>query len=210
VERIRAIYSEWDQPTRMVLIVSMDLKMQIERHQLMIQIEHLSKSFGDLRVLEDVSIHIPKGKIHGLIGHSGVGKSTLLRCINGLEKYDSGNLIVDGINIKELTETEARKFKRSVGMIFQNFSLLNRLSVYENIALPMRCWKYGKNAIDKRVKELLELVEISDKINVRQHELSGGQKQRVAIARALAMNPKIKFCYVMRLHLHYIQKLPVQ
>ena len=160
----------------------------------MIQIEHLSKSFGDLRVLEDVSIHIPKGKIHGLIGHSGVGKSTLLRCINGLEKYDSGNLIVDGINIKELTETEARKFKRSVGMIFQNFSLLNRLSVYENIALPMRCWKYGKNAIDKRVKELLELVEISDKINVRQHELSGGQKQRVAIARALAMNPKILLC----------------
>lgn len=160
----------------------------------MVSIKNLSKSFGDVEVLKDVSIEIPKGKIYGLVGQSGVGKSTLLRCINGLEKFDSGELIVDGVNVKSLDEKNMRNFTKNIGMIFQNFSLLGRLSVYENIALPMRCWKYSKSDIDKRVKELLELVEISDKIDARPRELSGGQKQRVAIARALAMNPKILLC----------------
>lgn len=160
----------------------------------MIVIENLCKSFGTVSVLKDISIYIPKGKIYGLVGQSGVGKSTLLRCINGLEPFDSGNLIVDGVDVKLLDESGKRNFTKNIGMIFQNFSLLQRMSVSENIALPMKCWKYSKKDIDMRVKELLELVEMPEKAHARPKELSGGQKQRVAIARALALNPKILLC----------------
>lgn len=160
----------------------------------MIKIHHLDKSFDNLKVLKNISLNIGKGMIYGLIGRSGAGKSTLLRCINGLEPYDSGSLIVDGIDVKSLSETEARIFKKSIGMIFQQFSLLERFSVYDNIALPLRCWKYGKVHIDKKVKELIDIVEIPEKILAKPRELSGGQKQRVAIARALAMDPKVLLC----------------
>lgn len=131
---------------------------------------------------------------YGLIGRSGAGKSTLLRCINGLESYDSGSLLVDGIEVKSLSKKEARIFKKSIGMIFQQFSLLERLSVYENIALPLRCWKYNNAYIDKKVKELLAVVEIPDKMFAKPRQLSGGQKQRVAIARALSMDPSVLLC----------------
>jgi D-methionine transport system ATP-binding protein len=160
----------------------------------MIDIKGVTKSFGDLQVLKGIDLHIERGQIFGLIGRSGTGKSTLLRCINGLETYDKGSLIVDNIDVKSLSEGELRVFRKDIGMIFQQFSLLNRLSVYENIALPLRCWKYSNSHIDKKVKELLEIIGIPDKINARPKELSGGQKQRVAIARALAMNPKLLLC----------------
>ncbi|CCQ96646.1 DL-methionine transporter subunit; ATP-binding component of ABC superfamily [[Clostridium] ultunense Esp] len=160
----------------------------------MIKIKELSKSYDNFKVLDNINISIKKGMIYGLIGRSGAGKSTLLRCINGLESYDSGSLIVDGIDIKSLTPKEMRVFRKDVGMIFQQFSLLNRLSVYDNIALPLKCWKYKNSYIDKKVKELLEMVGISDKIYSLPKELSGGQKQRVAIARALSMDPKILLC----------------
>jgi D-methionine transport system ATP-binding protein len=129
-----------------------------------------------------------------LVGRSGAGKSTLLRCINGLESYDEGSLIVDGIEVRNLNNQSAREFKKEIGMIFQQFSLLSRMTVYENIALPMKCWKYSKDHIDKKVKELVELVGIPDKLYSKPSELSGGQKQRVAIARALSMDPKILLC----------------
>ncbi len=160
----------------------------------MIKIKELNKSYDNYKVLDNININIKKGMIYGLIGRSGAGKSTLLRCINGLESYDSGSLIVDGTDIKSLTPKEMRVFRRDVGMIFQQFSLLNRLSVYDNIALPLKCWKYKNSYIDKKVKELLAMVGISDKIYSLPKELSGGQKQRVAIARALSMNPKVLLC----------------
>ncbi|KNZ40862.1 methionine ABC transporter ATP-binding protein [Acetobacterium bakii] len=160
----------------------------------MIKATNLKKSYDSLNVLSDINLTIQAGQVYGLIGRSGAGKSTLLRCINGLESYDSGSLTVDGIEVNSLSDKEAREFKREIGMIFQQFSLLNRLSVYENIALPMKCWNYKKKHIDKRIKELVEMVGIPDKLYARPNELSGGQKQRVAIARALSMDPKILLC----------------
>lgn len=160
----------------------------------MIKIRELGKRFGTLDVLKGIDLDIKKGEIYGLVGSSGAGKSTLLRCINGLAGYDSGSLQVDGVEIGELKEKELREFRRSIGMIFQQFSLLERLSVYDNVALPMTCWKYEKTEIDIRVKELLELVGLTEKIKSKPAELSGGQKQRVAIARALTMNPKVLLC----------------
>lgn len=160
----------------------------------MIEVCNLNKSFGDLQVLKDISLTIPSGQIYGLVGRSGAGKSTLLRCMNGLEGYNSGSLKVDGIEIKDRSKEEIRNLRKDMGMIFQSFSLISRRNVYQNVALPMKCWKYSKEEQEKKVKELLELVEISDKMYERPENLSGGQKQRVAIARALSLNPKILLC----------------
>lgn len=160
----------------------------------MIEVCNLYKSFGDLQVLKDISLTIPSGQIYGLVGRSGAGKSTLLRCMNGLEGYNSGSLKVDGIEIKDRSKEEIRNLRKDMGMIFQSFSLISRRNIYQNVALPMKCWKYSKEEQEKKVKELLELVEISDKMYERPENLSGGQKQRVAIARALSLNPKILLC----------------
>ena len=145
-------------------------------------------------MLKDISIEINEGEIYGLIGHSGAGKSTLLRCINGLESYDDGSVNVMGKEIKNLNKNELRAFRKDLGMIFQNFNLLNRKTVYKNIALPLEVWNYDKDKIKDRVLELLKLVDLEDKVNSKPGQLSGGQKQRVAIARALALNPKILLC----------------
>lgn len=162
----------------------------------MIEIKNLKKTWEDdgVTVLEDINLTIEKGDIYALVGRSGAGKSTLLRCINGLTSYQEGSLTVDGSEIKKYSEKDLREFRRHVGMIFQQFSLLERETVYQNIALPMKCWKYPKNEIDKKVKELLELVGLTEKMNAKPRNLSGGQKQRVAIARALTMEPKILLC----------------
>ncbi len=160
----------------------------------MIQISNLKKFYGDTEILHDINIEIKNQDIYGLLGVSGAGKSTLLRCINGLETYEGGSLKVDGVEVKDLNEKELREFRRNIGMIFQHFSLLERDTVYENVALPMKCWGYKREVMDKKVKELLELVELGDKINSKPRELSGGQKQRVAVARALTLEPKILLC----------------
>ncbi|PIH03530.1 methionine ABC transporter ATP-binding protein [Clostridium combesii] len=160
----------------------------------MIEISNLQKFYGDTKVLRDINVEIDKGDIYGLLGVSGAGKSTLLRCINGLESYEAGSLKVNDIEVKNLNEKELRAFRKNIGMIFQQFSLLERKTVYENVALPMECWGYKKQDIDKKVKELLELVELGDKIKSKPKELSGGQKQRVAIARALTLDPQILLC----------------
>ena len=160
----------------------------------MIKLMGVKKSFGNVQVLKDISIEINEGEIYGLIGHSGAGKSTLLRCINGLESYDDGLVNVMGNEVKSLNKNELRAFRKGLGMIFQNFNLLNRKTVYKNIALPLEVWGYDKDKIKKRVLELLKLVDLEDKVNSKPGQLSGGQKQRVAIARALALNPKILLC----------------
>lgn len=106
----------------------------------MIEIKGLSKFYGDIKVLDDISLEIKEGEIYGLVGRSGAGKSTLLRCINRLEDFQSGSLKVDGVEVRDLEGTKLREFRKNIGMIFQNFSLMQRRSVYENIALPMECW----------------------------------------------------------------------
>ena len=160
----------------------------------MIIISNLNKYYENIKVLSDVNIHIEKGEIFGIIGHSGAGKSTLLRCINRLEDYEDGSILVEEKEVKDLSENELRFLRKDLGMIFQHFSLLERKTVFENVALPLECFKYSKAEKNKRVNELLELVGIADKKNQKPRNLSGGQKQRVAIARALALNPKVLLC----------------
>lgn len=160
----------------------------------MIKMQNVKKCFGDIEVLSNISLNINEGEIYGLIGHSGAGKSTLLRCINALESYNEGSIVVMDKEVNKLNEKEKRELRKNLGMIFQGFNLLNRKTVYENIALPLEVWGYDNAAIKKRVDELLEIVGLSDKAKSKPKELSGGQKQRVAIARALALEPKILLC----------------
>ena len=173
----------------------------------MINIQHMNKTFhlktGDVEALNDVSLNIEAGQIYGVIGYSGAGKSTLVRCINLLETPDSGSLTVGGsgeiviqngkpmVSGKALKENQLGKLRRGIGMIFQHFNLLDRSTVFENIAYPLRYSGMKKEEIDKRVTELLALVDLTDKRDTYPSQLSGGQKQRVAIARALANNPQI-------------------
>ncbi|MCQ2537558.1 MAG: methionine ABC transporter ATP-binding protein [Lachnospiraceae bacterium] len=163
---------------------------------MVIEVKDLYKSFGDNEVIKGVTFDIKEGDIFGIIGQSGAGKSTLLRCFNGLEGYQSGSLLAFGKEVNKLSRSELRLVQKDMGMIFQNFNLLNRLNVYDNIALPLKFWKQNPKSAenDKRIRELLKLVGLEDKINAKPRELSGGQKQRVAIARALVMNPKVLLC----------------
>lgn len=182
----------------------------------MIKIKNLSKRFGEVEVIKNVSLTIEEGRIYGLIGHSGAGKSTLLRCINGLESYEEGSINVMGKEVKDLKGFELREFRKDLGMIFQGFNLLNRKNVFDNIALPLEVWGFEeeyreykanhknekcpsyrvfkKQRIQEKVTKLLNLVGLEDKAKVKPSSLSGGQKQRVAIARALALDPKILLC----------------
>lgn len=162
----------------------------------MIEIRHLCKRFGDLTVLDDVSLTIGDGEIYGIIGQSGAGKSTLLRCINGLESYQSGSITVDGLEVSALNKRELHGLQKQMGMIFQNFNLLSRLNVFDNVALPLRFSGLNPNSPEnrRRILDLVELVGLSDKLKAKPRELSGGQKQRVAIARALVLNPRILLC----------------
>lgn len=162
----------------------------------MIQVRNVNKYFSNLRVLHQVSLEIKKGDIFGIIGQSGAGKSTLLRCMNGLETYQEGSITIDGKDIKTLNKRQLQQMQKKMGMIFQNFNLLNRLNVYDNIALPLQFWKENKNSEKnkKKIFDLLKLVGLEDKINSYPSQLSGGQKQRVAIARALILDPEILLC----------------
>ncbi len=158
----------------------------------MIEIKGLEKTWDDdgTNVLSNINLTINDGEMYAIVGRSGAGKSTLLRCINGLTSYQGGSLKVDGAEVKDLDENGLRELRRNMGMIFQQFSLLERATVFQNIALPMKCWGYKKDEINDKVSELLSLVGLEERANARPRNLSGGQKQRVAIARALSMDPK--------------------
>lgn len=162
----------------------------------MIKFEHVNKTFktkkNTIEAIKDVSLEVKKGKISGVIGYSGAGKSTLIRLVNGLETHETGDVIIDGQNIKDLNENELNRLRKRIGMVFQQFNLLETQSVYRNIEIPLLLeGKKNKKEIDARIKELLSFVGLEDKYNAHASSLSGGQKQRVGIARALATEPDI-------------------
>lgn len=162
----------------------------------MIKVEHTNKTFsgkyGEVHALQDVSIHVEKGDIYGIIGFSGAGKSTLLRLVNGLETPDSGTVMVHDQDLGSLKKAELRKLRRKIGMVFQQFNLFPHKTVKENIMLaPVTLNLMSKEEAEKTALELLERVGLPDKADSYPDMLSGGQKQRIAIARSLAMNPDV-------------------
>ena len=155
--------------------------------------EYVSKKNRVIGV-DNVSLTIQTGEIYGIVGYSGAGKSSLLRCLNLLERPTGGNIIIDGIDLTSLSSKELRKQRQKIGMIFQHFSLVSSKTVYENVAFALRAAHRSKDATKLRVLELLEIVGLSDKKDVYPAQLSGGQKQRVGIARALANEPTVLLC----------------
>ncbi|MBS5252458.1 MAG: methionine ABC transporter ATP-binding protein MetN [Haemophilus parainfluenzae] len=164
----------------------------------MIKLNNITKIFTlpdkKLTALDNVSLHVPKGQICGVIGASGAGKSTLIRCVNLLERPTHGAVLIDDVDLTQLSEAELVKTRRQIGMIFQHFNLLTSRTVFENVALPLELENKSKAEIQEKTTALLALVGLSDKHNVYPANLSGGQKQRVAIARALASDPKVLLC----------------
>lgn len=164
----------------------------------MIRLEHVSKTFQtktkEVHAVKDVSLEIEQGEIFGIIGFSGAGKSTLVRCINLLERPESGAVYLEDKNLLNCSKSELRVERQKMGMIFQNFNLMRSRTVYDNIALPLKHLKWPKEAIEKRVNELLDLIDLQERRDSYPSQLSGGQKQRVAIARALANEPKVLLC----------------
>lgn len=164
----------------------------------MIELKNISKIYKgknkETKALKDVSLEINDGEIFGIIGFSGAGKSTLVRCINLLERPTSGDVIVNGVNLCELKTKELNEARKKIGMIFQQFNLLEQRTVAKNVRYPLEIGGVDKETADKKVAELLDIVDLSDKADSYPSQLSGGQKQRVAIARALATDPDIILC----------------
>lgn len=161
----------------------------------MITLKNIFKTYrtktSSLDAVNDVSLNISKGEIFGIVGYSGAGKSSLIRCVNLLEKPDKGQVIVNGIDLTTLSDKDLREARKKIGMIFQGFNLLKTATVYENIALPLKLSGFSKSDIDSRVDNYLSIVGLEDKKFAYPSQLSGGQKQRVAIARTLAHEPEI-------------------
>ena len=162
----------------------------------MITIEGLSKTYAGTGrpALNDIALQIPKGAIYGILGRSGAGKSTLIRCLNLLERPTSGRILVNGQDITQLNKAALRDYRLRTGMIFQHFNLLHARTVAANIAVPLEIAGVPRAAREARVRELLELVDLSEKAAAFPSQLSGGQKQRVGIARALAARPEVLLC----------------
>ena len=160
----------------------------------MIEFINVKKEFNGVKALNNVTFTIPSSCVFGIVGKSGAGKSTLLRTINRLEEIDNGKILIDGVDVTALKGKELLKVRKNIGMIFQNFSLMQTKTVYKNIALPLETYGYSKNEIKNRVEYLAKVVGITEKLKEKPRNLSGGQCQRVAIARALALNPKILLC----------------
>ena len=164
----------------------------------MIEIRGLNKIFetedGPLHVLKDINLTIQDGEIFGIIGLSGAGKSTLVRCINQLEKPTTGSVILDGRDLTTIPKKELLQIRRNIGMIFQNFNLLEQRNAMKNVCFPLEISGVPKQEAEKKAMELLEMVNLKEKWNAYPSQLSGGQKQRVAIARAMATDPKYLLC----------------
>ena len=163
-----------------------------------VEIRNLTKRFEveghTITALDGISLSIEKGDVFGIIGMSGAGKSTLVRSINYLEKPSEGKVLIDGVNLEELSERQLRKERSRIGMIFQNFNLLEQKNVIDNICFPLEIAGVAKREARDRARQLLKTVNLEEKEKAYPSQLSGGQKQRVAIARALASNPQILLC----------------
>ena len=163
-----------------------------------ITVRGLTKSFADgekkVTALNGVDLTVYEGDIFGVIGLSGAGKSTFVRCLNRLEEPDDGSIIINGQDVRELSEKELNIARRNIGMIFQQFNLLSQASILDNVCFPMEIAHWKKADAKKRALELIELVGLAGRENAYPAQLSGGMKQRVAIARALTLSPKILLC----------------
>ena len=165
---------------------------------MIIELANVYKSFKikgkTVEACKNINLEVAAGDVFGIVGYSGAGKSTLVRLINALEKPSSGQVLVKGQAINELSGSELRKARKDIAMIFQSFNLLNSKTVYENVAIPLLLNNTPKEQIKQKVEEMLDFVELADKADAYPQNLSGGQKQRVGIARALATNPSILLC----------------
>lgn len=158
----------------------------------MIKLKKVNKVYyPNIKALDNVDLIVEKGDVFGIIGLSGAGKSTLIRTINGLEAIDSGQILVNGMDIAQLNEKDLLKVRQKIGIIFQNFNLLTQQTVLNNVLLPLKISKYPKVAALQKAKDLLKMVGLESKLEAYPAQLSGGQQQRVAIARALANDPDI-------------------
>ena len=164
----------------------------------MITVTNLTKVYGvgdkAVAAVQDVSLHVPPGGIFGILGRSGAGKTTLMRCLTALERPTSGSVTVADAELTSLNGAQLRSVRHRMGMIFQHFNLLNSRTAAENVAFPLEVQGVGKSKRNTRVAELLDLVGLADRTQSYPSQLSGGQKQRVGIARALAARPDVLFC----------------
>ena len=151
-----------------------------------IDVQNISKNFGDFEALKDVSLEVPKGSLTALLGPSGSGKSTLLRIVAGLEEPDTGSILIDGADV-----TAARPQDRAIGFVFQHYAAFAHMTVRNNVAFGLQIRKRPKEEVRDRVDELLALVGLTKWSEQRPHQLSGGQRQRMALARALAVEPQV-------------------
>jgi ABC-type antimicrobial peptide transport system, ATPase component len=160
----------------------------------MIQASHITKSFGTLQVLKDISLTISQGEVVAIVGKSGAGKTTLLQILGTLDKPDSGEVIINGTNMQKLKEKELSAFRnQNIGFVFQFHQLLPEFTALENVMIPALIGKMKSAQAEKKAKELLDLLKLSDRMTHKPAELSGGEKQRVAVARALVNNPAVVF-----------------
>ncbi|MBN1821222.1 MAG: ABC transporter ATP-binding protein [Prolixibacteraceae bacterium] len=158
----------------------------------MIKAKNIKKSFGNLQVLKGINLEVPEKKIYSIVGASGAGKTTLLQILGTLSQPDSGLIEIDGYKINALSGKEMSKFRNSkIGFVFQFHHLLPEFTALENVCMPAFIAKTSKSKAEKRAKELLDYLRLSDRLEHKPSELSGGEKQRVAVARALINNPSV-------------------
>lgn len=161
----------------------------------MIEIKHISKSFGEHKVIDDVSFVLQAGRTNLIIGESGSGKTTILKMMVGLHTIDSGQIIYDQTIFNELNQKQRQDFRKDIGMLFQGGALFDSMTVEENIAFPLKMFtNFSDKEINERVNFCLEKVRLHDRNNLYPAELSGGMKKRAALARAISSNPKYLFC----------------
>jgi len=159
---------------------------------LMIQVNHVEKSFGSLKVLKDVSLEVQPSQVVTIVGPSGAGKSTLLHLIGTLDRPDKGEILIDGVKVHGLNDDQLSDFRSAhIGFVFQFHHLLPEFTAMENVMLPMLIAGQSKQQAQQRAAELLDFLKLSDRVSHKPSELSGGEQQRVAVARALANNPEL-------------------